>query len=670
MLPVVRVFRRSFAVHPGPARLVPEGQVGWLRPPMPGRDLPMAETATRRRLIRGIAVSALALTVVYLAWRIVATVDLAFWWVSVPLLVLEIHAAVGLALLAFTLWDIDRTPAVDPVVTTSDRVAVLIPTLDESIDILTPTIAAAQAMHVDHETWVLDDGARPEVARLAADLGAHYWARSEPRNGHAGNLAAALERVDADVIAVLHADSIAAPDFLARTLGYLAVKRVALVQTPEGFYNTDSFEHTGGRRAGRAPVHEQTLLHRLIQPGRNRWNAALWTGTGAIVRVAALRDVGGIAIDTVAPELQTTIRLHRHGWRTVGHNEVLARGLAPTDAATHQLQRQRRATGAMQVLRLENPLRGPGLTGEQRLAYAASLLGWFDAWRWLGVVVLPITILLTNAVPIRADLATFAVLAGVTYALQQVAVLALTRGCRRPILSSMLQLVSMTPDLQAVRHLVRPREVAFGATPKGRTSDDRRPRSEPRLLRTLALVSVFAAAWFALAIMVTLFIEVPLSWAIYGSFAWLVANVFILVRAIGRVRDLRFGGERRGSVRFESSFAGTIDGAPCQILDLSLNGARIAIDGLSTMDVHLLVVSADDRELALEAVARSTRPDQNGRMTVGLEFAPDQNLARADLALALFRTTVVPERAGQPVGRRVAVERSGSASHASGHAAA
>jgi hypothetical protein len=166
------------------------------------------------------------------------------------------------------------------------------------------------------------------------------------------------------------------------------------------------------------------------------------------------------------------------------------------------------------------------------------------------------------------------------------------------------------------------------------------------------------------------FIEVPLSWAIYGSFAWLVANVFILVRAIGRVRDLRFGGERRGSVRFETSFAGTIDGAPCQILDLSLNGARIAIDALSTMDVHLLVVSADDRELALEAIARSTRPDQNGRMTVGLEFAPDQNLARAELALALFRTTVVPERAGQPVGRRVAVERSGSASPASGHAAA
>jgi hypothetical protein len=38
---------------------------------------------------------------------------------------------------------------------------------------------------------------------------------------------------------------------------------------------------------------ERRLFYRAIQPGRNRWAAAFWCGTNAVVRVSALRDVGG-----------------------------------------------------------------------------------------------------------------------------------------------------------------------------------------------------------------------------------------------------------------------------------------------------------------------------------------------------------------------------------------
>ena len=43
----------------------------------------------------------------------------------------------------------------------------------------------------------------------------------------------------------------------------------------------------------------------------------------AVVRVAALDDVDGVATDTITEDIHTTIRFHRHGWRTVYHNEVL-----------------------------------------------------------------------------------------------------------------------------------------------------------------------------------------------------------------------------------------------------------------------------------------------------------------------------------------------------------
>jgi hypothetical protein len=49
-----------------------------------------------------------------------------------------------------------------------------------------------------------------------------------------------------------------------------------------------------------------------------------------------------------------------------------------------------------------------------------------------------------------------------------------------------------------------------------------------------------------------------------------------------------------------------------------------------------LVVSLPEADVLLLATARSVRPDATGRTIVGLEFLPDQHLARARVALALF----------------------------------
>jgi cellulose synthase (UDP-forming) len=628
-LPVLRALR---------AVRVPRGGLGIFGSALPGPGLPSPSGRVATLAIRTITLVALIATAGYLTWRIALTVDLTVWWVSVPLIALEIHAAVGLALFAFSLWDVDRRPVVEDVATTSDRVAVLIPTYNESLEILTPTIAAAIAMRVDHETWVLDDGDRPAVAALARALGARYLTRPEHRHAKAGNLNHALGIVEADLVAVLDADHVASPDFLVRTLGYFADERVALVQTPQDFYNVDSFEHHAADRDERHHFHEQTLFYRVIQAGKNRWDAAFWCGTGAVVRVAALADVGGVATDTITEDIHTTIRLHRRGWRTVYHNEVLARGLAASDAATYQLQRHRWGTGAMQVLRSENPLVVPGLTIRQRLAYAATLLGWFDAWRSLGYLLLPIVVLVTGAVPIRADALTFAVAFGTTFILQQLALRALSRGAHRPILSIVFELVRMTPNILATLTLVTRRRVAFAVTPKGRTDDGttRHPAAEPRLLRALAILSVAAAAWFALTLLDVTPVRYSVPWAAYATFGWLIVNVGLLVRAISRVRDLRYAGERRASVRFDTELLGTLDTEPCAVLDVSLTGARVAVFGSSVRADASLVVSLPDADVLLLATVRSVRPDATGRTIVGLEFLPDQHLARARVALALF----------------------------------
>ncbi len=597
--------------------------------------LPRREPLDAVALTRLVAIVAVAVSVAYLAWRALATLNLSAWYLSVPMLFLEVHAVLGLALFTFSLWDVDRRPPLlepDP----NHSVAVLIPTYNEGREVLLPTVAAAVALEPAHETWVLDDGDRPEVRRMAAELGAHYLARPTHEHAKAGNVNHALGHVRTDLLAILDADHVARPDFLRNTMGYFRDPHLAVVQTPQEFYNISSFEHGSGRTFGEQ-FHEQTLFYRLIQPGKNRWNAAFWCGTNAVVRTRALRDVGGCAVETITEDIHTTIRLHRAGWRSVYHNEVLARGLAADDAAQYQLQRNRWGTGAMQVLKTENPLTVDGLSLSQRLAYASTLLGWFDAWRTLGFLLLPIAVLLTGQIPILADGRTFALAFGATYGLQQLALYRLGRGAYRPVLSVLFELVRMAPNLRATLTLLTSRVPRFEVTPKGRTGDARGRVPAPAPLRAVLALSFVAAVVFALARLGVLPITYREPWAAWGAFGWLTINAGLVWLAIRRVRSLRFAGERRAGVRFAVDVPGSVDGVAAGIQDVSVGGTLLATrERLAERDRHLVTFGLAERPISLWATVRSVREAPTGELHYAFEFASGQDPAAGDLARAIF----------------------------------
>ena len=592
----------------------------------------------RELLTRAVAVLALAVTVVYLMWRVVATIDLRVWWLSIPLLVLELHAAVGLGLYVFSLWDVHAGPRARPVPETSLQVAVLIPTWNEPPGVLAPTIAAAVALRPGHQTWLLDDGGRPEIERLAADLGARYLRRPDRSHAKAGNLNHALEVIQADVVAVLDADHVARPDFLVNTLGYFDDPQVALVQTPQDFYNLESFEHS--RTAARDGFNEQSLFYRGILAGKNRWQAAFWYGTNALVRVRALKEVGGVATETVTEDIHTTLRLHAAGWRTVYHNEVLARGLAAAGASQYLLQRHRWGTGAMQVLRADNPLTMRGLTLAQRLAYAFTLFGWFDAWRSLGYLLVPILVLLTGAVPIDAPLGTFAVAFAATFTLQQLALWLLGRGWQRPWLAILFDLVRLPSNLAATMALFTRRSVGFQVTPKGRTGERPHRERPPRILSAVVVVSGFTTVWFVATTMGWTPLHYGTPEAAFAAAGWLAFNLALVAAAIGRIRSIRFGAERRASVRFPVSLPARLDGLPCRATDLSITGARITASSSLPGVPSELVLEAPGRDVTLGCVVRSRSDRPDGRQVVGVEFQPGQWPAIGALTHLLFNAGI------------------------------
>lgn len=622
-------------------------------PRFPSGARPAPESRRHALLVRGTGVLALLATAAYLTWRVTATLEPHAWWASLGMLALEAHAAVGLGLFVFSLWDVDAGPRAAPVTTSDMRVAVLIPTYNEPEEVLLPTVAAAVALEPAHETWVLDDGDRPDVRRLASELGARYVTRPDRRHAKGGNINHALGLVDAELVAMLDADHVPTPGFLTNTLGYFGDEGVALVQTPQDFYNLDSFEHAEPTR--RSGLGEQSLFYRAVQPGKNRWGAAFWCGTGAVLRVAALRAVGGVAVGSVTEDIHTTIRLHRAGWRTVYHNEVLARGLAAGNAKQYLLQRRRWGTGAMQVLRTDNPLFGGGLTPAQRVAYMATLLGWFDAWRTLGYVLLPALVLLTGASPVRASAAVFLPAFGTVLVAHQTAIWLLGRGYSRPLLAVEFEMVRMPSNLAATLTLLRPRPVGFRVTPKGRGGRHRERDPGPALLWLLASASVLALAWGAATMAGLTPLHYGTTWTALAAAAWLLVNTGFLLAALRRIRSPRFSVERRRSVRLDVSLPARLSAVECRVGNLSLTGALVETVDPPDVDDHTRLIvglPGPQAPLELSCFVRS-RVDRDGVALCGVEFLPGQRPVLARLTRALF------QEYGSPAVLSVAADEAG-----------
>jgi cellulose synthase (UDP-forming) len=87
---------------------------------------------------------------------------------------------------------------------------------------------------------------------------------------------------------------------------------------------------------------------------------------------------------SVTEDMATAMRLHSMGWRSVYHDEILVKGLAPEDLQSALQQRLRWAQGTIQVMLRENPLFVRGLSGGQKFMYFATM------WSYLSGIFAPV----------------------------------------------------------------------------------------------------------------------------------------------------------------------------------------------------------------------------------------------------------------------------------------
>ncbi|AOV17901.1 cellulose synthase catalytic subunit (UDP-forming) [Acidihalobacter aeolianus] len=355
----------------------------------------------------------------YAYWR--ATETLGFgvtgyhWYdiaITLTLFLAEVYAWMVLVLgFLQTAYPLQRKPVALPASPQEwPTVDVYIPTYNEALDVVRPTVLAAMEMDWPRDkmsVYVLDDGVRSEFRDFARDIGAGYITRSEHKHAKAGNLNHALGKTQGEYVAIFDSDHVPTRSFLQVAMGwFLRDDKLGLVQTPHHFYSPDPFERN--LRVFKRVPNEGELFYGVVQDGNDLWNASFFCGSCAIMRRTALEQIGGIATETVTEDAHTSLKLQRLGWNSAYLNVPQAAGLATDSFSGHVGQRIRWARGMAQIMRVDNPLTGPGLKPMQRLCYLNAMLHFFFAVPRLIFLTAPLLFLYFGVYVINAYALTIA----------------------------------------------------------------------------------------------------------------------------------------------------------------------------------------------------------------------------------------------------------------------
>ncbi|MBY0337730.1 MAG: glycosyltransferase [Acetobacteraceae bacterium] len=576
----------------------------------------------------------------YLVWRATETIpagDGIGVWIAWTFLTVELLSCVAGLLLLHVLsrtrdrsaeadaHPVERHPGGPPLID------VLIPTYNEAREILERTIVGAMAQDYPRfRVWILDDKRRPWLRELAEIHGAGYLTRPDNSHGKAGNMNAALRRIMAlpeapDAIAVLDADFVAAPQFLRRGAALLHDPRVALVQTPQRFFNPDPIQLNLGD--ARTVPDEQRFFFDVIMPSKDAHGTAFSCGTSAIIRCSALREVGLFPTESVTEDLLLSLKLKEAGWTSVYLNEPLSIGLAPEGMGEYLTQRGRWCLGTMQIMRTRwAPWARSRMPLVMRLHTVDTFLFWSVGslirilsllipvlYWWFGLVVMQTGIedLLWYFGPYWIGFALF--LAKVS------------RGTNLPVLAESMSLLVSPVALRATAvGLFGRRDQKFKVTDKGTTRD--------RVVVHWGLVAPFLGVAAATAGGVAWRLaQGPVAYTPADVEAmnlfWSLYNILILaIAALLCVEPPRF----RAQERFDTTEAAPVEWGPwrhvARITDMSLTGCRVELPPEAAPPVPGAMVRLVIPEVG-PAQAEVRRV--NGERSLGLRFMDRPGLRTA-----------------------------------------
>jgi cellulose synthase (UDP-forming) len=284
----------------------------------------------------------------------------------------------------------------------------------ETFEVIARQLLALTRVSYPHDSWVLDEGADPEVEKLARGLGVRYFTRSgvarynQPvapfqTRTKAGNVNAWLDHIasagmDYEVFVQLDVDHRPCREYLDRTLAYFDDPRVAWVQAPSVYADLDHW-------TARGLAEQDLLFHGPLQMGfYGHSHAPFIIGSHTSYRMAAIREIGGFQPTRAEDHLDTVV-LAAAGYSGVYVPEVIARGDGPADFATYLSQQFAWAYSMVQIFLRHTPRLVRRYTPAQALQFLMAQ-SWYLLWSLslATLWVLPIVALLGDRPIARVSL--------------------------------------------------------------------------------------------------------------------------------------------------------------------------------------------------------------------------------------------------------------------------
>jgi peptidoglycan-N-acetylglucosamine deacetylase len=229
------------------------------------------------------------------------------------------------------------------------KVAVLIPAYNEEKVIVRTVRAALNSNYPNLRVVVIDDGSRDRTLDVAHDAFSVEEADrrvvilTKPNSGKADALNYGIEHIgDAEIFVGIDADTIIAPDAIARLVPHFINPRVGAIA---GNAKVGNRVNLWTRWQALEYITSQNFERRALDV-----LGAVSVVPGAIGawRVSAVREAGGYHTDTVAEDADLTMALLRMGYRVEYEDMALAYTEAPTNANGLMRQRFRWSFGILQ----------------------------------------------------------------------------------------------------------------------------------------------------------------------------------------------------------------------------------------------------------------------------------------------------------------------------------
>jgi cellulose synthase (UDP-forming) len=312
-------------------------------------------------------------------------------------------------------------------------------------------------------------------------------------------------------------------------------------------------------------------------PARRGYDVGpFWCGSTSLLRVSALREIGGVATETVVEDMHTTLKLIRRDWKTAYHHQTLAVGIAPATPEQYLMQRRRWGMGAMQVLALERLWAAKSwLSWRNFLEYMNGTLWWLEGIATLIAFAVPMALMTSGASTSRANPLVFACAFTLMFSTRMWGVRRLMRREIHFRTAFALRVLRIPVGVACLWWLLTRRSLEFEVTEKGGCDSRHRGRI-PRIIWVVAGI-VFATAAYAAAGLAGLVPWQSDSSSTAASGAWLFLAAFVLASGARRIRAAEFATSRRNAHRVKIAAPVEIDGVPGELVDVSTGGAAVRL---------------------------------------------------------------------------------------------